>query len=470
MPIPTSIDDLSTTAASNSPSGSDSPTEGDNYLRAVQSVVRQVYDEITGKTNEFEVVTEYGAASDGTDQTSTLVTELSARGAGLYVVPYGVKFDPKTLLESMPTNQVLLDLSAINDYSAAGETCKSVGFLSADTDVNDTHFRVGSGHHAVISGSNYGTAGTTSGDERKFSIAWEAGVYSLGSTDKRGYRLAALQQFSKDPSTNEWIWHIRSNAPWDSIEGEYEIWAAGRAIGSAGTVYVVNGDNHYVNASSGTTAAPGPTHTSGTALDGVGGVQWLWLDSSDRSVITVRQKGHVLIGNGTLDETFRHKVDATDSTGHFISEREATGVSKYVRDKLIPTDGAGTPTVQPFLQAEAGVGLRVMKSDASTDVARWNDNGFAADVIAMAFAPSTIASAGTIAPTKRITVVSGTATISTITPPAAIASTGGEFILVASGAWTVDTAGNVSAAVTAVSGKHYRFVYEPGIAKCVPAG
>ena len=42
MPIPSTIADLSTTASSNSPAGSDPPTEGDNYLRAIQAILKQV--------------------------------------------------------------------------------------------------------------------------------------------------------------------------------------------------------------------------------------------------------------------------------------------------------------------------------------------------------------------------------------------------------------------------------------------
>jgi len=41
MPIPSTIADLSTTAASNSPAGSDPPTDGDNYLRAIQAILKQ---------------------------------------------------------------------------------------------------------------------------------------------------------------------------------------------------------------------------------------------------------------------------------------------------------------------------------------------------------------------------------------------------------------------------------------------
>lgn len=41
MPVPSTIADLSTTAASNSPQGSESPTEGDNYIRALSAIVAQ---------------------------------------------------------------------------------------------------------------------------------------------------------------------------------------------------------------------------------------------------------------------------------------------------------------------------------------------------------------------------------------------------------------------------------------------
>ena len=44
MPIPTSVNDLSTTAESNSPTGSDSPSQIDNYIRAHASIIRQVSD------------------------------------------------------------------------------------------------------------------------------------------------------------------------------------------------------------------------------------------------------------------------------------------------------------------------------------------------------------------------------------------------------------------------------------------
>lgn len=46
MPIPSVITDLSPTANSNSPSGSDPPTEGDNYIRALSAIIRTEHDNL----------------------------------------------------------------------------------------------------------------------------------------------------------------------------------------------------------------------------------------------------------------------------------------------------------------------------------------------------------------------------------------------------------------------------------------
>ena len=48
MPVPSLITDLSPTAASNSPSGSEAPVEGDNHLRTAYAFIRQLYDGATG--------------------------------------------------------------------------------------------------------------------------------------------------------------------------------------------------------------------------------------------------------------------------------------------------------------------------------------------------------------------------------------------------------------------------------------
>lgn len=51
MPVPSTIDDLSTTASSNSPAGSEGPQEGDNYIRALSSFIALLRDKLNGTSN-----------------------------------------------------------------------------------------------------------------------------------------------------------------------------------------------------------------------------------------------------------------------------------------------------------------------------------------------------------------------------------------------------------------------------------
>ncbi len=44
MPIPSAVTDLSATAASNSPASTESPGDGDDYIRALSAFVKQSYD------------------------------------------------------------------------------------------------------------------------------------------------------------------------------------------------------------------------------------------------------------------------------------------------------------------------------------------------------------------------------------------------------------------------------------------
>jgi hypothetical protein len=73
---------------------------------------------------------------------------------------------------------------------------------------------------------------------------------------------------------------------------------------------------------------------------------------------------------------------------------------------------------------------------------------------------STIASATTISPTSLVVVVSGAAAIATITPPSGYtAASGGCIDILATGAWTTTTAGNIFAIMTATANTSYRACY-----------
>lgn len=51
MTVPSVIADLSTTAGSNSPAGSDTPTQGDDFLRALSAFIAQLRDQLNGTSS-----------------------------------------------------------------------------------------------------------------------------------------------------------------------------------------------------------------------------------------------------------------------------------------------------------------------------------------------------------------------------------------------------------------------------------
>jgi hypothetical protein len=69
----------------------------------------------------------------------------------------------------------------------------------------------------------------------------------------------------------------------------------------------------------------------------------------------------------------------------------------------------------------------------------------------------TVASAATITPTSYLLVISGTAAIATINLPSGFSTTvGGCLDIIATGAWTTTTGGNIQATMTAVANTGYR--------------
>jgi hypothetical protein len=82
---------------------------------------------------------------------------------------------------------------------------------------------------------------------------------------------------------------------------------------------------------------------------------------------------------------------------------------------------------------------------------------------------TTLSSSGTIAPTLPIHFVSGTTTISTITAPFPISTTGGQITLIPTGAWSTNTAGNIALATTAVVNKALTMTWNSGTSKWYPS-
>jgi hypothetical protein len=90
-------------------------------------------------------------------------------------------------------------------------------------------------------------------------------------------------------------------------------------------------------------------------------------------------------------------------------------------------------------------------------------------LVATSNAAPTIASDSTIAPTSMITFVSGIASISTITAPAPISAAGGKITIIPTGAFTLNTSGNIANVVTTVVGQAFTLTYDSVGAKWYPS-
>lgn len=98
--------------------------------------------------------------------------------------------------------------------------------------------------------------------------------------------------------------------------------------------------------------------------------------------------------------------------------------------------------------------------------------GITQQTTAVSATEATIASAATIAPSSPVTIVSGTAAIDTMTAQTGCTTSGIDCYqtLVATGAWSLTTAGNFAAILTAAANQAYSFVYRPSTSKWVLVG
>jgi hypothetical protein len=350
---------------------------GTNNIGYTSGGISSVTNTLTTKLKEIRSSVDFGGTQDAIDSSAAIIAEANdavVNGRKVVMIPPNTKFDYATVMAGAPTGITFINFSGINDFSSGGGTTRVVGFMGTSVAVNDLHVEIADAHHPTVTWNNLGTAGSTSAANRLASALWAAGKFALGASTARGFRGCAILQFRKESSTT-WSYGLRSLAPWLSIAGQYEAWATGQSIASA-NVYRVNGSNHYVSAAGSypaTTGGSAPVHTSGTVSDG--GVSWTWLDSSDRGIFLIDQYGHLLIGNGALNVTLRHKVTPTDPTQAYVGELVAGGISQSSNLKLTPTDSGGSEVAKPFFQATSASGLSVVKSDGSSSLMNITDGG-----------------------------------------------------------------------------------------------
>jgi hypothetical protein len=143
------------------------------------------------------------------------------------------------------------------------------------------------------------------------------------------------------------------------------------------------------------------------------------------------------------------------STYNFATGATLTATTKAIN---IGTNGVSGSTTNITIGGSAG-----------TSTTTINGTIKATNAIATTAAAPTIVSAATIAPTAYITFISGTTSITTITAPASMTSSGGQIVLIPTGLWSTATSGNIALASTAVVNKALIMYYDSATAKWYPS-
>ena len=214
-------------------------------------------------------------------------------------------------------------------------------------------------------------------------------------------------------------------------------------------------------------------------------------DTNTAAAITTGQD-NVAIGNSTLRDTTIGINNTGVGRGALIlnvsgSAHTAVGALALALTTGAQNTGCGynaggsltTGSKNVILGSYSGSGAPISQtgsnyvvlSDGDANVrAYWNgaDATFGG-LIGTSAAAATIASATTIAPTKSITFISGTAAVVTITAATSFAAAGGSITLIPTGAFTWTTAGNIAVAGTAVVSRALTMTYDSGTSKWYPS-
>lgn len=321
----------------------------------------------------------YGALDDGTtDNTAAIVAVLGAFSSsfsGMFYAAPNVKFNADTVYAALPLRAVLHDESQINAWNTAGFRQKTVGYAEGEDDsaVNDFQQVISSGHNAALNLDNRGTASSSSGQLGVAMVQWSRGRLTK-QTNENGFRALARVEFSKIPGVNKWWYLLRRGVPWAANSWEY--WYTGKSYTTGDHVLTATGV--YVAASTGTTGATEPSHTTGTVSDG--GVSWtVVIPNLDSGIFGIDQHGQIFTNTSPVDAVVAYlKADKySPGGGQANLYIEADGTAQNALLRLRPTNSSGSVSVQPVILAQDGVGLRFMKSDVTDEYFRLDDtNGF----------------------------------------------------------------------------------------------
>jgi len=193
MPIPSSINDLSTTAGSNSPSGSESPSTIDDYLRVYASYIAQLRDNrlplaggtMTGPLNfaatqtiASATTTDLGAPATANTMIITGTTTITGLGVATAGVTRTLRFSGSLILTHNATSLILP--GSANIITSPGDVAYATSLGGGNWKCDSYHYASGmygrtnavgtvSQSGGTVTGSLIETGSNASGTYTKFA-------------------------------------------------------------------------------------------------------------------------------------------------------------------------------------------------------------------------------------------------------------------------------------------------------------
>lgn len=185
---------------------------------------------------------------------------------------------------------------------------------------------------------------------------------------------------------------------------------------------------------------------------------------------------NVAVGDNALAKDLTSSFNTAVGAVALLNSTTGSNTAVGYRSGYLITSGTKNTILGRYTGNQGGLDIRtasnyiVLSDGDGNPRAYWNgaDATFGG-LIGTSAAAATIASAATIAPTKSITFISGTAAVVTITAPTSFAAAGGSITLIPTGAFTWTTAGNIAVAGTAVVSRALTMTYDSGTSKWYPS-
>jgi hypothetical protein len=180
MPVPAAVTDLSTTAGSNSPAGSESPGDGDNYIRSLSSFIRGLYDRCTDGLQAITCGVLSATSSGGTN--TITATDTGVSGANIKLTGNG-GVTPSKYLRAQSGN-----LEVVNSaYGAVIWSLTDAGAVTATSfsgALNGSNVSTGTVANARTTATSANTASAIVA--RDGSGGFSAGALALSTTGSLG--------------------------------------------------------------------------------------------------------------------------------------------------------------------------------------------------------------------------------------------------------------------------------------------